>query len=48
MEKAVDGSIATVLTGHWHLKEVLVHCHGQPCFWKKAGRVGGCRRKRVR
>lgn len=42
VEKAVDGPVAPVLPGHRHLQEVLVHGHGQPRLWEKAGGVGGC------
>lgn len=41
VEQAVHRPVAAVFTGHRHPQEVLGHRHWQPCFWKKARRVGG-------
>lgn len=43
VEKAVHRPVAAVFTRDRHLQKVLAHRHGQPCFRKKAGWVGGCR-----
>lgn len=43
VKETVHGPVAAVLARHWHLQKVLAHCHGQPCFWEKAGWVGGGR-----
>lgn len=48
VEEAVHRPVAAVFTCDWHLQEVLTHRHGQPCFWKKAGWVGGCWREGMR